>query len=70
VIEVEGQTLFVLGEALPSKVWGPSRARRAITLPAGVDASKAWMQLESRVLTVCLAKSDAGRRRAIIVRAE
>jgi HSP20 family molecular chaperone IbpA len=53
---IEGQTLFVLGEALPRPSRGCPRARRAFALPAGVDASKARMTLASRVLDVTITK--------------
>lgn len=64
-VQVEGQTLVILGEALPRSA---RRARRAFALPSGVDASRAWMELTPPVLKVAIAKGAPCERRTIVVR--
>jgi HSP20 family molecular chaperone IbpA len=67
-VQVDGQTLVILGEALPRTVKPPRRARRLFALPSAVDASRTWMELAPPILKVSIAKSSADRRRSIVVR--
>jgi HSP20 family molecular chaperone IbpA len=67
-VVIEGQTLFILGEALPRTPRSPGRARRAFALPATADPSKARLCLVPPVLQVHVGKSPSSRRRVIVVR--
>lgn len=63
-VQMEGQVLVVLGEALPRSA---RRARRVFALPSGVDPARATMELESPVLKVKVPKSSGNGPRAIVV---
>jgi HSP20 family molecular chaperone IbpA len=67
-VEIEGQTLFVRGPALPRTNPWCRRAWRAFALPERVDAARTWMSLVSPVLTVHVAKIPSSDRSAIVVR--
>lgn len=67
-IVIEGQTLVILGEALPRSVSTARRARRAFALPPTVDSSRARLRFDSPVLEVHIVKSASARKRAIVVR--
>lgn len=64
-VVIEGQTLVILGEALPRS---RLRAKRTFALPSSVDSSRARLRLDPPVLEVHIIKSASARRRAIVVR--
>jgi len=66
-VQVDGQTLLILGEALPRTA---RRARRVFALPSAVDASRARMELDPPILKVAIAKSSARECRTMVVRGE
>ncbi|WP_257459467.1 Hsp20/alpha crystallin family protein [Archangium lipolyticum] len=70
-VRAEGQVLTVHALRRRTHAYGGSveQVNRCLTLPAGVDTTKAEATLRHGILTVVLPKAEAARRRAIPVRA-